>query len=324
MDTDLEGIFDHAEDPRRIAEIFQQAFFNEADAEEKNECPHDKIEGCADGRGYCVSCGETFTDSSDVNSVISNCKHEHVHKDDSGIAFCTQCGLELKTLDFHQEWRWYGSSDNRTSRDPSRCHHSRITPKGIQSVFHSHNIEISHAMMDMVEARYKRVTEVEGNKVLRGQGRKSIVAACLFHVYKEMFEFRTSRYIRELFKIEQKNMSLGMTKYYNAFPDARTQHISPESLIPWVMKLTGVDRQHYRRIIAITRYIQATSELLERSNPQSVAAAIIFFYLCLNREYMSKLDITKALFAKKAHLSEITVTKIVHEIAVISCEAIAM
>jgi len=119
-------------------------------------------------------------------------------------------------------------------------------------------------------------------------------------------------------------MSLGMTKYYKAFPDARTKHVTPEKLLPWIMKLTNVDRSHYRRILAITRYISAASELVERSNPQSVAAAIIFFYLCLNNEYKTKLGVTKSAFSKKAHLSDITVTKIVREIAVISSAAIAM
>jgi len=241
-----------------------------------------------------------------------------------GLAVCTQCGVELKTLDFQQEWRWYGASDNRTSRDPSRCHRSRTKPKGVRTVFETHQIAIPPMMVEMVEAKYRHILETEGNKTLRGQGRESIVASCLFHVYQEMGEYRTSIYVRELFKVKQKNMSLGMTRYYKAFPEARTKHVTPEKLLPWIMKLTGVERMHYRRILAITRYLSAASELVERSTPQSVAAAIVFFYLCLNPEYKTKLGITKSSFSKKAHLSDITVTKIVREIAAISREAIVM
>lgn len=315
MDDDLKELFD-CDDALRITEAFQNAFFKE----DQVPCSHDKIESWADGRGYCVTCGETFTDASNTDSVISNCDHKHVHKDDSGVIVCSQCSLELKTLDFQQEWRWYGATGN----DPSRCHRPRSTPRGIRTVFYNNNINISPAMMDMVEARYNNITETEGNKVLRGTGRQSIVAACLFHVYKDMNEIRTSSYIRELFNITQKNMSLAMTKYYKAFQDARVDHTTPEKLIPWIMKLSGIDDNHLHHILAITRYIRATSKLLERSNPQSVAAAIVFFYLCLKKEYKAKHGITKASFAKKAKLSEITITKIAREIATVSRAIISM
>ena len=156
-------------------------------------------------------------------------------------------------------------------------------------------------MMDMVEDKYQKI---KGEKIFRGKCRKSIVAVCLFHTYQEFGEYCTSNYIQELFNLKQNNMNLGMIKYLKAFPEASTKHITPEKLLPWIMKLTGVDRSHYRRILAMTRYIISTSELVERSNPQSVAAAIIFFYLCLNQNYKNKLAITKSSFAKKAEISD--------------------
>jgi len=320
-DEDIAQIFDSEEDPRLIAEAFEAAFFSQTDVEE--DCEHEKVEKWADGRGYCTSCGVTFLNASDVKSVITNCTHEHIRKDESG-ATCTQCGRVLDALDFSQEWRYYGASDNRSGRDPSRCHRPRNNPKGVRSVFESHQINVSPAMASIVEAKYSKVLETTGSKVLRGQGRESIIANCLFHAYQENGEYRTSIYIRNMFSLKQKNMSLGATKYYVAFPEDRVKHITPEKLLPWIMKLTGVDHSHYRRILAITRYISASSELVERSNPQSVAAAIVFFYLCINPEYKAQLGITKSVFSKKAQLSDITVTKIVREIAEISREGITM
>ena len=265
-----------------------------------------------------MTCGEIFTDASDVNYAITNCKHESVHKDDFGMIVCGMCGIELETLDFQQEWRWYGTSDNKTSNDPSRCHSQLPTNKGFRKVFGKHKVDIPPMMMDMVEAKYQKIKETEGDKILRSKSHESIVASCLFHTYQEFGEFRTYNYIRELFNVKQNNMSLGMTRYLKAFPEARTKYVTPEKLLPWIMKLTGVDRSHYRRIRAITRYIVAASELVERSNPQSMDAAIIFFYLCLNQNYKNKLGITKSSFAKKAKLSDITITKIVREIATVS------
>ena len=111
-----------------------------------------------------------------------------------------------------------------------------------------------------------------------------------------------------------------MTKYLKAFPEARTKHITPDKLLSWIMKLSGVDQSHYRRILSITRYIISTSELVERSNPQSVAATIIFFYLCM---YKNKIGITKSSFAKKVKLSETTITRIVRKIAKVTLEILS-
>ena len=178
--------------------------------------------------------------------------------------------------------------------------------------------------MDMVQARFNHIMEIEGNKVIRCQGRESIVAACLFHVYRDMGEYRPTIYIRKLFNIKQKNMTFGMKKYLKAFPEACTNHNTPEMFIPWVMKQTNVDQKHHRYILAITHNIENASELLKRSNPHSVAAAIVFFYLCLKIKNKKNLGITKSSFAKKAHISDITLTNITREIASISRVTIVM
>ena len=299
------------EDPTSLAAAFEAVFFAQSD--EYEDCTHKNITAWADGRGYCTDCGITLLDSTNPESAIEGCMHEHVRKDDNGTV-CTQCGQVIDNLDFTQEWRYYGAMDSRSMKDPTRCHSHKSTPKGIKSVFEARGVEVSAALIRCVEGKYTKVLEATGSKVLRGKGREAIVANCLFYAYQENGEYRTSIYIRNLFDLEQKRMSLGATKYYTAFPEDRVKHITPEKLIPWIMKLTGVETKHYRRIISIARYISSASELVERSNPQSVAAAIVYFYLCLNPEYKEKIGATKSAFAKKALLSDLTVGKIVREI----------
>lgn len=322
MDEDIAQLFGDG-DPTSIAEALEEAFFAQTD--EIADCDHEDIVSWADGRGYCTTCGVTFLDSTDIRSTIGNCLHECIRKDESGTV-CTQCGQVLETLDFTQEWRYYGAADSRSARDPSRCSRGRGNIKGarVKKVFDTHNIVVSTAMLSIVEDKYIKILEFHGSKVLRGQGRKAIVANCLFHAYQENGEYRTAIYIRNMFGLKQKNMSHGATKYYGAFPEDCVSHITPEKLLPWIMKLVGVDTSHYRRIVAITRYITAASKLVERSNPQSVAAAVIFFYLCLHPAYKAELGLTKSAFSKKANLSDITVTKLVREIASISSEGITM
>ena len=53
----------------------------------------------------------------------------------------------------------------------------------------------------------------------------------------------------------------------------------------------------------------------ERSTPQSVAAATIYFYLCLFPEYKEELGLSKAKFAEKAKLSDIIISKLCIEMA---------
>src|SRR5690242_5731227 len=71
-----------------------------------------------------------------------DCDHKYITKDDYGVSYCEECGIELNNLDFTQEWRWFGSSDNRTSKDPSRCHYFKVIPKGIKSVLSDFSIEL--------------------------------------------------------------------------------------------------------------------------------------------------------------------------------------
>lgn len=246
------------------------------------------------------------------------CTHENIVKDDNGINVCSECGIEFDSLDFSKEWRNFGVFDNRLNRDQSRCHSQKSTPKGIKEVLNSHSIDLSQALTELVEYKFNKVLEINENKGFRGQGREATIAVCLFHAYQNIGENRTTGYVRSLFNVNQKNMSSAMTRYYIAFPEDATKHMTPEMLIPWIMSLTGVGAEHKERILAISRYLSATSQLVERSNPQSVAAATIYFYLCLFPDYKNTLGLTKTKFAEKAKLSDITISKIVKDMAEIS------
>lgn len=319
-----ELIFD---DPELMAQAFEQTFFNRADKEVK-ACTHKEIKRWSDGRGYCVECGNVF--GADVaacdngNGTLSNCAHEESCKTESGLVVCKNCGKEFEGFDFTQEWRYYGSSDNRTLHDPSRCHSQKSAPKGIDSVFLKKNIVISPMIKEAVSAKYEKIINFSGDNFTRGEGRISIAANCLFYVYYDNNEFRTSSKIHKMFGITQKKMSLGRTKYLETFPEDATKHITAEKLVPWLLKELGIEMKYYRRILAITNYLSSTSQLIERSNPQSIAAGIIYFYLCLDKELRTKLNLTRSEFAKKIDLTEITITKIVKEIAEVSKEIIEL
>ena len=61
----------------------------------------------------------------------------------------------------------------------------------------------------------------------------------------------------------------------NAFPETRYESITPEKLLPWMMKLVGVGQSHYQPILKLRRLLENSSK---RACPQVVAAAIIYLY----------------------------------------------
>jgi len=183
---------------------------------ENEKCSHANIESFPDGQGYCTDCGVSFRDVSRIRDKSSlECLHENTYEDDNGLYVCRDCNSEIEVLDFEPEWRYYGSADNRSAKNPERCHRSRSSGRGIRKVFEEHQIDAPDAIVAQVESKYEKVV---GEDTVRGKGRKAIIAACLFHAYTEFGEYRTTDYVRNLFKLTKKQMSGGTYEVLSGFP----------------------------------------------------------------------------------------------------------
>jgi len=243
-----------------------------------------------------------------VNQEI--CSHPTIIEDNNGTNICKECGDEIEIYDFSPEWRYYGNSDSKCLRDPSRCGQFKINNNNLSKVFDELNIKLQDVIKERVELKYQKVS---GGKTYRGKGRKAIIAVCLFHAYKEFNQCRTTDYIRKLFDLSKKHISEGLTIYYDVFKEDRNQIIRPEDLLKWILDLTGISEVHYNKILKMANYLSNKSSIFKRSSPQSVASAIVYFWLCLNPDYKSQLNLTKSKFAEKTELSDITITKLVRE-----------
>lgn len=273
--------------------------------ENDEECTHTNVKTLADGTSYCTEC------AADIQKE-KKCLHKNTYEDDNGLHVCRDCSVEIEIFNFDPEWRYYDGGKG----DPARCHRSRTSSKGkLGKLFEQKQIDIPNAIKADVELKYVTIV---GKSTVRGKTREAIVAACLFYAYTDFGEFRTSDYIRRQFDLTKQSMSKGLSKYYEAFPASRTKHISAEDLVRWILTLTGVSHTHYRKIIQISRYLENTSRTLGRSSPQSVASAVVYFWLCLNPDIKKELGLTKNRFAEKAQLSDITVSKLVREAAQVS------
>lgn len=309
-DSNLEYLEIFGGDPNfhlQIQKKVQEEIYNSSSS---SKCEHKNMKIFVDKNGYCKNCG---LDKKEIVEI--KCLHENLFEDDNGLHVCKDCNTELDILGFEAEWKYYNNSDASSSKDPSRCHRNRSQDCNILKDFEKKNISVPESIRKHVECKYQKIV---GNQTVRGKCRQAIIAACLFHTYQDFGEYRTSDYIRNKFDLSKKNMSAGLTRYYEIFIEDRNRNIRSEDLLVWLLTLTGVEKKYYQNIVQISRYLENSSKLLKRSSPQSVAAAVIYFYLCLNPDYKLKLGLTKNKFAEKALLSDITITKLVNEACNIS------
>lgn len=299
FDEELDSIFG------KDGEVVMEGVRKAVESYTSVECKHKNVTRYSSRKRVCDDCGEEISNE-------KKCRHDFLPADaKTRMKCCKKCGKEEEEYDFSPEWHYYGSN----GKDPSRCHRTSTHTNSIASTFEKNDIVVPRVILETVETKFQ---EIVGKGATRSQKRVGIIAACLYQTYWEMGEVRTTEYICKLFNIEAKDISCGMQKYYSIFPESRTRQVRPIHLVKWIMTLVGIDQSHYRAISLLVKYFENTSEVFKRGNPQSVASAIIYFYLCINRNYMEKLGMNKKLFAEKAPPSSITITKLVKEAARIS------
>jgi len=255
-----------------------------------------------------------------LDAPEEECGHDLCFEAD-GITICKDCGCQIELLDFQPEWRFYGASDNRMSKDPSRCHRSKESTRGgIDKVFQ--DAKLSHLAASIRKKTEQKYKAIVGEETVRGRGRKSIVAACLLYTFRDEGDVRTADEVRGLFSLTKQEMSSGLSKYHAVFPEYRTKNIKPSDLIRRIMHLTKIEISHYKNILRIAKCLESVDATLNRSSPQSVASAIVYLYVCLTPEIKEGMGFTKTKFARDVSLSDITISKLVRKAAEIIGESI--
>jgi hypothetical protein len=247
------------------------------------------------GNEVCDSCGSTLK-----KVETANCKHGNIIIiEDNEV--CVECGAVVQDLE-ESEWKADGP---KNISDPMRCHKRKSGERTIYK-----DVENMEFPDIIVKSANKKYQEIIKNNIYRGAKRKAIIVACLFYSYIEHGEFRTSDEISRKFNIKKKSVKEGFAKYCETFPHAATQYIDAKDLIKQIMIRTNINFSHLRKINKLCEYLENKSQLLNRSNPQSVAAAIVYLYLCLESEYKDQIGMTKLKFANIVNLSDITITKL--------------
>lgn len=236
------------------------------------------------------------------------CKHEKIRKEKDGNT-CMCCGeIISKPITMNKEWRWYGASDTKHYSDPNRCNirkdHDRNIFKDIRKMNFGDKIQ------NYANQLYKEITN---GKIYRGNSRKSIIFACIFHAFKLNDNPQSHEVLMKIFNLDKKTALKGL-KFVNLHApknsQIRTVYITPKNLICEIMNKFDAKEEHKKDVIDIYNKIKNKSSVLNRSRPQSIASGIVRYYILVKKK-----NISIEYFKSKVNLSELTINRIVKEIA---------
>jgi hypothetical protein len=239
---------------------------------------------------------------------ISACFHDNTASE-KGINICIDCGEEIIHIFPFKDWKYYDQHDTKSCSDPSRVQTRKSDERGIFKDVE--NLGFSENIVAKANKLYAQVTE---GKILRGNSRKAVIFACIFHSYKISGKPQSHEKLIKVFNLSRKTSLKGL-KLVNLYAPKnskiRTTYITPVNLIDEIMDdIFAATKEQKEEVIQLYYQVKNKSSRLNRSRPQSVSAALIYYWSRLKKKEISLKD-----FTKKVDLSELTINKIAKEIA---------
>ena len=259
---------------------------------------------------------ETFNSFNNVmtinTEIIENLSHNkcsHTNTSiEKGVDVCMDCGEEVKKSDYSKDMRKHGQTGNKHLADPNRVQIRKTDERNIYKDVE--NMGFSHKIISEANKIYFEVTN---GKIYRGNSRKAIVFACIFHSYKLSGSPQSHEKLITVFNLTRKTGLKGL-KHVNLYAptqsNIRTTYITPINLVEEIMDKFSATKEQKDEVISLYEQIKNKSSKLNRSRPQSVASGLIYFWIC-----DTKKDISLKQFTEKVSLSELTINKISKEIS---------
>ena len=230
---------------------------------------------------------------------------------ENGVTNCLDCGEQIhKNITHEKEWRFYGSSDNKRTSDPNRVQMRKSEDKNINKDVE--NMGFSETIVSRANDIYIQVTN---GQIFRGESRKAVVFACIYHSYKMAGNCQTPKNLMETFGLNKKNSLKGLKIVNVNAPKDSPIHSSALTAVHHIYEIMdkfSATQAQKLEVVEIYCKTKNKSSKLNRSRPQSLASSIIYYYICLK-----KMDITLKKFAQKVDLSELTINKNVKEVALV-------
>jgi transcription initiation factor TFIIIB Brf1 subunit/transcription initiation factor TFIIB len=279
-------------DDEELNELFKQAtlFKNNELKEEKELVSKNKIK---------TFLKDEKEEENEVEEFINYKNKECLHSEsisEHNFIYCKQCGLQLSD----------DSNGSEIGRNDSiRLQYKKMPEKGI-----SKDLEIYNLPLDVINLADKLYAGVTKEDIKRGNLRKGIIFACVFHAYHKLNKPQTPDTLQKVFNISRKNISKGLTYFCLGNKErGKTEYITAEHFIPKILEKLNIKQECLSECLQLYKSIENKSSLLNRSNPQSVSKGVVYYYL---RKLDSKFDLKK--YSEEIQLSEITITRICNTI----------
>ena len=236
------------------------------------------------------------------------CKHVNIIEE-GGIVCCVDCGIEMEKNIFHdKEWRYYGQSDNKRTSDPNRVHLRKMEDRNIYKDVE--NMGFGDKIVALANQIYIQVTK---GQIFRGNSRKSIIFASVYHSYKVNGKVQPHENLIKIFKLDRKNALKGLKHVNLNVPKdsiIHTTYVTPMNLVDDIMDKFNATIAQKQEVKDLYERIKNKSSKINRSRPQSISSSVIFFWICYKG-----LDISLKDFASKTELSELTISRLAREIS---------
>lgn len=239
----------------------------------------------------------------------AGCQHLNT-VDEGGAVACTDCGQEIERATDDKEWRFYGASDTKRNADPGRVQKRRTDERGIFKDVE--NMGFSDKIVTIANRIYQDAT---GDDIFRGNTRKARIFAAIYYAYKLERDPQDHSKLLEVFGLSRKVALTGMNNLNRRSPrdaEFRDVDITPVHLIPDIMDQFGATTKQKKQVKALYNLIDNTSSRLNGSRPNSVASALVYYYIVLK-----KMRITLNQFASTVNLSALTIDKLAKEISAV-------
>ena len=239
---------------------------------------------------------------------MEECPHSQIINLD-GSTVCVDCGLNIEENLIDTEAHYYGASDTRYSKDPSRHSQRKNEERTLYS-----DLEQNGFPADIIERANNYYKEIIKNNIYRAKNRRSIVFACTYHAYEDIGEPRVPGDLALIFKLDKKKVSNGLKLFSHVFRKRPgKKYIDAMDIVPKLLIAMNIDESRHENCVKdirmIYNFVNSKSKSFSSSNPQSIAAGLIYYYLLLNN-----ITVKRAEFAKIVHLTDITFTRISNDI----------
>ena len=238
-------------------------------------------------------------------------KCSHLQTSDfDGSTICIICGEKIDELLVDNEVRYYGINDTRYCKDPNRHNQRKQEDRSLYADLEAFGFPLQ--VIERANNYYKKIIE---NSIYRAGNRMAIVFACTFHAYSDIHEPRDPIEFAKIFKLDKKGISNGLKIFSATFPKRPGKHnMSPMDLVPKLLDELKIEQKFKAIVLKDINYIydcvKKKSKSLISSNPRSIAAGLIYFYLKL----LDEEKVNRSSFSKVVKLTDITYTKIANDI----------